>query len=83
MGNENKADDPLVQQENQMIFQMEKDCQLSIKSQEEKQDEEHKSIKKEELVLEKSLHDKAREKFYQNQNNKDDDNKDQKEADYL
>lgn len=61
--NDKKIDDPLVEQENQKLLAMEKDFYQFIKSAEVTATEEYRSIRNEPPKIEKTLYDKAREKF--------------------
>ena len=62
---------------------MEKDCYNQIKGQEEAAYEEHKNNTKQELVIEKNLHDKAREKFNIHMIGKEEQGEGEGEQDYL
>ena len=62
---------------------MEKDCYQAIRQQGEIAKTEQRNLMNETLLLEKSLHDKAREKFNQNIAGKEEDSNDNKEVDYL
>lgn len=73
----------MLQQEHARILQMEKDCYQAIRQQGEIAKTEQRNLMSETLVLEKSLHDKAREKFSQNIAGKEEDSSDSKEVDYL
>jgi hypothetical protein len=83
-GSGDKKDDPLIQQENQKMLSMEKDCYQQIKQQEVSAGEEEKQMREEEITLEQTLHDKAREKNKEALKKKDEDgDKDSTADDYL
>jgi hypothetical protein len=69
--NDKKIDDPVTQQENQSILTMEKDCFKYIREREEVAANETK-LMRQPISLEKTLYDKARDKFKQNLNHVDD-----------
>jgi hypothetical protein len=71
-GSDKKADDPVVQMENQQIIDLEKRCLSNIKFQEDQFESEISYRRLENVQLEKTLYDKARDKFKENLNKKED-----------
>lgn len=69
-----KGDDPVTQHENQRILMMEKDCYKYMKDREESAADETKMMRLP-ISLEKTLYDKARDKFKQNLNQVDEEEK--------
>lgn len=67
-----KGDDPIVQQQNQKMLGMEKECIQQIKLQESTAKEDEKSVREDKIMLEKTLYDKARDKYKENLRKKDD-----------
>ena len=81
---EKKSEDPIKMQENQAMLGMERDCYNQIKIQEGNAGDEDKLVREEKLVLEKTLHDRAREKYkYALEKNDDDLDKEEMKNDYL
>lgn len=68
--NQKKVDDPIVQQEHQKIRAMETDCYKYMKDREQTAANETKQMRLP-VILEKTLYDKARDKFKQNLNHED------------
>lgn len=66
-----KADDPIAQQQNQKMLGMEKECYISVKSQETAAKEDEKGIREDKVTIERTLYDKAREKHKENLKKKD------------
>lgn len=62
-GGKKDGDSALDQQENQKMLGLEKECINEVKKQEQIASEEDKEMRSSEITLEKSLHDKARDKF--------------------
>ena len=61
-----KKDDSLIQQEHQNLLSKEKECYQTIRNQESTISEEYKQMRFGTLTIEKTLYDKAREKFKEN-----------------
>jgi hypothetical protein len=66
--NDKKIDDPATQQENQAILVKEKECSKYMKDREKTAANETKLMRLP-ITLEKTLYDRARDKFKQNLNN--------------
>ncbi|KAL4445104.1 hypothetical protein ABPG74_018832 [Tetrahymena malaccensis] len=83
-GGDNKIDDPLVQLENTKMVNLEKDCLNQLKQQEKIARDDEKTIREGEIRLEKTLYDKARDRFKESSKKNDDDlAKDAAASDYL
>ncbi len=70
-GSDKKADDPIAQQQNQKMLGMEKECYINVKTQENTAKDDEKGIREEKVTLEKTLYEKAREKYKENLKKKD------------
>ena len=66
-----KGEDPIVQQQNQKMLGMEKECVQQVKLQETTAKEDEKSVREDKITLEKTLYDKARDKYKENLKKKD------------
>ena len=78
-----KKDDSLVQQEHQNLLSKEKECYQNIRNEEGTISEEYKQMRNGILTIEKTLYDKAREKFKENKSKIDDDKNEEDANDYL
>lgn len=63
-----KKDDSLIQQEHQNLLSKEKECYQVIRNEEGTISDEYKQMRNGILTIEKTLYDKAREKFKENRN---------------
>lgn len=78
-----KKDDSLVQQEHQNLLSKEKECYQNIRNEEGTISEEYKQMRHGTLTIEKTLYDKAREKFKENKARDDEDHGEGDADDYL
>lgn len=78
-----KKDDSLQQQEHQNLLSKEKECYQTIRNEEGTISEEYKHMRHGILTIEKTLYDKAREKFKENKSRNDDDQLEGDADDYL
>lgn len=60
---EKKNDDPLIQEEHTKMHQMEKICMQQIKAQELNANDDYKAMREDKIIIEKTLHQMARERF--------------------
>jgi len=72
-----------VQQEHQNLLSKEKECYQTIRNEEGTISEEYKQMRHGILIIEKTLYDKAREKFKENKDKDDDDKGSGDVDDYL
>ena len=78
-----KKDDSLIQQEHQNLLSKEKECYQTIRNEELTISEEYKQMRFGLLLIEKTLYDKAREKFKENKAKDEDDQGSGNDDDYL
>lgn len=80
---EHNPKDPLIEQENQKLLAMEKDFYQFIKAEEIIASDEYKNIRNEPPKVEKTLYDKARDKFKENKNKVEDEINEEDANDFL
>ncbi|CAK78642.1 unnamed protein product (macronuclear) [Paramecium tetraurelia] len=83
-GVEKKNEDALVSQENQRIANLEKECLTHIKNQEDEVKKDEEQLRSQDLKLEKTLHDKARERYKETlKKSEEEKQREQADKDYL
>ncbi|CAD8136523.1 unnamed protein product [Paramecium octaurelia] len=83
-GVEKKNEDALVSQENQRIANLEKECLTHIKNQEDEVKKDEEQLRSQDLRLEKTLHDKARERYKETlKKSEEEKQREQADKDYL
>ncbi|CAD8043995.1 unnamed protein product [Paramecium primaurelia] len=83
-GIEKKNEDALVSQENQRIANLEKECLTHIKNQEDEVKKDEEQLRSQDLKLEKTLHDKARERYKETlKKSEEEKQREQADKDYL